>query len=132
MTNYIDESFALLQSDLEPFVEVYERMNKVLSTCVPLAISSVAFGHSALTYFENNNSNEVMIVDADGQQIISLPRNNHALPASYSNEDILRYFVSCENLVPLLLGRIIQLEQILCDSDCAIAKPILEELAEKL
>jgi len=129
MSNHTDTPFAILQSDLDPFVDVYERMNKVLSVYVMVP---VPFGHSALTYFENNNTHKVMIVDADGREIISLPRNIHNLPASYSNEDILRYFVACENLVPLLLGRIKQLEQILCDSNSDIAKPILEELAEKL
>lgn len=120
--NKFDPSpYIIFKSELEPFIDVYQRMNKVLTG------RSV---HGFFMYFENNNRDHVMIVDDSGDPIISLLRNNKS--AEYSNEDILRYLVSCENLIPLLLGRIRQLEKALTDSQSEYTEPILQELAEDL
>lgn len=113
--------YIIFKSELEPFIDVYQRMNKVLTSRTV---------HGFFMYFENNNREQIMIVDDSGNPIISLPRNDKS--AEYSNEDVLRYLVSCENLIPLLLGRIRQLEKALTDSQSEYTEPILQELAEDL
>lgn len=113
--------YIIFKSELEPFIDVYQRMNKVLTSRTV---------HGFFMYFENNNREQIMIVDDSGNPIISLPRNDKS--AEYSNEDVLRYLVACENLIPLLLGRIRQLEKALTDSQSEYTEPILQELAEDL